>query len=62
MRTDANPRQRTRGICSGAYRDHSEHGVDHPGSDGGVDGLRHSGCLKHSGRVVEDLEEEAEEE
>lgn len=62
MRTDDNPRWGTPGVCSGAYRDDSEHGVDDPGSDGGVDGLRNSSRFKDSGRVVEDLEEEAGEE
>lgn len=46
----------------GAYRDDGEHGVDHPGPDGGVDGLGDSGRFKDSGRVVEDLEEEETEE
>lgn len=46
----------------GAYRDDGEHGVDHPGPDGGVDGLRNAGRFKDSGRVVEDLEEEEAEE
>lgn len=62
MRTDASPGQGTRRVCSGAYRDDSEDGVDDPSPDGGVDGLRNSSRFKDSGGVVEDLEEEEEEE
>lgn len=60
MRSDDSLGQGTRGVCSGAYRDDSEHGVDDPGADGGVDGLRNSSSFKDSGGVVKDLEVETD--
>lgn len=39
------------------YRDHGKYGVDHAGSDGGVDGLSHTSGFKYACRVVEHLKE-----